>query len=194
MSVSGTSPIKRRCRTKADFEEVGSGHCPDRFHIAYEETSGEHRAGGNDAPPKCPYRTLARRSRPRRLYEQRSRNQVTAVTKAGKPSGGYTTEMAWETRERGTRYYTRSYRDEDGRVVREYIGGGALGELAALRDAEERRRRKEADESGRALLEQAEGLAAPVSELCETADVLLQAHLVAAGYARHKGEWRLKRG
>ena len=119
---------------------------------------------------------------------------MTAVTTAGKVAGGYTTEMAWETRERGTRYYTRSYRDEDGRVVREYIGGGALGELAALRDAEERRRRKEADESGRALLEQAEGLAAPVSELCETADVLLQAHLVAAGYARHKGEWRLKRG
>jgi hypothetical protein len=51
VSVSGTSPIKRRWRTKADFEEVGSGHCRNRLHVAYEETSGEHRAGGNDAPP-----------------------------------------------------------------------------------------------------------------------------------------------
>jgi hypothetical protein len=102
--------------------------------------------------------------------------------------------MSWETRERGSRYYTRSYRDEDGRVRREYIGGGALGELAALHDAQERRRRKEAAERGRALLEQAEELAAPVWELCEAADMLLRAHLVAAGYAKHKGEWRLKRG
>jgi hypothetical protein len=79
-------------------------------------------------------------------------------------------------------------------VVREYVGGGALEELAALQDARKRRRRKEADERGRALLEKAEELTAPVWELCEAADVLLRAHLVAAGYARHKGEWRLKRG
>ena len=133
-------------------------------------------------------------SRLRRLYGQRSRNQVTIVTKTGKPSGGNTTEMAWETRERGSRYYTRSYRDQDGRVRREYVSGGALGELAALRDSRERHRRKEEDERGRALLEQAQELTAPVLELCEAADVLLRAHLVAAGYARHKGEWRLKRG
>jgi hypothetical protein len=101
--------------------------------------------------------------------------------------------MAWETRERGGRYYTRSRR-VDGRVVREYVGGGALGELAALRDAQERRRRKEADERGRAFVNQAQELAAPVSELCEAADVLLRAHLVAAGFAKHKGLWRLTRG
>jgi hypothetical protein len=102
--------------------------------------------------------------------------------------------MAWERRDRGCWYYTRSYRDEDGRVRREYVGAGALGELAALQDAQERRRRKEADERGRAFLDQAEELVAPVSELCEAADVLLRVHLVAAGYARHKGEWRLRRG
>jgi hypothetical protein len=101
--------------------------------------------------------------------------------------------MAWETRLRGDRYYTRSRR-EDGRVVREYIGAGAVGELAALRDAQERHRRKEADERGRAFVNQAKDLAAPVLELCEATDVLLRVHLVAAGYVRHKGEWRLKRG
>ena len=42
----------------------------------------------------------------------------------------------WEKRERGGLYYTRS-RKVNGRVVREYVGSGALGELAALMDAQE---------------------------------------------------------
>jgi hypothetical protein len=108
-------------------------------------------------------------------------------------AGGYTTQMAWERRERGTRYYTRSYRDEDGRVVREYIGGGALGELAALHDAQERCRRKEADERGRAMLDKLKPLVTLVGELDEAADTMLRAYLVAGGYRKRKGEWRIKR-
>ena len=53
----------------------------------------------------------------------------------------------WERRERGGLYYTRS-RKVDGRVVREYVGGGILGELAAQMDAERRRRRQEEETPG----------------------------------------------
>ena len=117
---------------------------------------------------------------------------MTAVTKAGTLLGGYTTEMAWETRQRGGRYYTRSRR-QDGRVVREYVGGGALGELAALHDAQESRRRKEADERGRVMLDQLKPLVTLVGELDEAADTMLRAYLVAGGYRKRKGEWRMER-
>ena len=99
----------------------------------------------------------------------------------------------WERRERGGLYYTRS-RKEGGRVVREYVGCGILGELAAQLDAEERQRREE--QAARWRDEQAEldALEAPVAELSEALDLLVRAALLASGYHQHnRGEWRLRR-
>jgi hypothetical protein len=100
--------------------------------------------------------------------------------------------MGWETRKRGGRYYTRSRR-VDGRVVREYVGGGVLGEIAALEDDYERRRREEEAAYQREERERLQALTAPTEELCDAVEVLTRAALLASGYHRHKGEWRKRR-
>ena len=100
----------------------------------------------------------------------------------------------WESRERGGLYYTRS-RKERGRVIREYVGGGILGELAAHMDAENRRLREDEEASQREERERLDALTAPVEELCEAAEVIARAALLASGYHRHnRGEWRKRRG
>ncbi len=83
----------------------------------------------------------------------------------------------------------------DGRVVREYVGGGILGELAARMDAEERLQREEEAEAWRDERERMEGLDGLLEEMCEAAEILAHAALLAAGYHQHKrGEWRKRRG
>jgi hypothetical protein len=99
----------------------------------------------------------------------------------------------WERRERGALYYTRS-RKEDSKVVREYVGGGVLGEIAALEDEYERRRQQEEATLWKEERQRLDDLTAPVEELCEAAEVLAHAALVAAGFRRHnRGEWRKRR-
>jgi hypothetical protein len=99
----------------------------------------------------------------------------------------------WEKRQRGGAYYTRS-RKVNGRVVREYVGGGVLGEVAARMDAEERRRREEEAAALKDEQERMETLTAPVEELCEGAEILARAALLVSGYHRHnRGEWRKRR-
>jgi hypothetical protein len=100
--------------------------------------------------------------------------------------------MSWEARERGTSYYTRSRRT-DGRVVREYIGGGILGEIAARTDTERRRRREAERAAWRAEKERIETADAELDRLCQLTDLLIEAVLTDAGYDKHKGEWRRKR-
>jgi hypothetical protein len=96
-------------------------------------------------------------------------------------------------RERGSLYYTRS-KKVDGRVIREYVGGGTLGHLIALQDAQERRRWEEEAASWKQERERLEALVAPVEQLCEATEVLYRATLLAAGFRRHqRGEWRRKR-
>jgi nucleotide-binding universal stress UspA family protein len=103
--------------------------------------------------------------------------------------------MAWEKRERGGSYYTRSRRSpEDGRVVREYVGTGPFAEIFAASDHARREKAKAQRELEKEELERLEGLAAPVLELDHAAEILAHAHLIVAGYHRHNREWRRRRG
>jgi hypothetical protein len=96
--------------------------------------------------------------------------------------------MAWE---RG--YYYR-VRRVGGRVVREYIGSGRVAELAAEMDALEREQRH----LDVLVLRQEKAelaLEANLKTLIETADLVANAALLAAGFHQHKrGEWRKRRG
>jgi hypothetical protein len=105
--------------------------------------------------------------------------------------------MAWERRQRGGLYYCRTRR-VGGRRVREYIGRGVVGELAAREDAERKaqrladlaRRREERrreEETARALRDLVGGLDALTA-------TLTVATLGAAGYHRqNRRPWRMRR-
>ena len=102
--------------------------------------------------------------------------------------------MGWEKRERGTRYYTRSRRIGD-RVLKEYVGTGPLAELAALQDKAKRLRREEEERAWKREREDLERLDGTAGKLCELAELLTRAALLAAGYRQHhRGEWRKPRG
>ena len=101
--------------------------------------------------------------------------------------------MAWETRPRGDRYYTRSRR-ENGRIVREYVGGGPLGELAAELDAEKRAERERQRQAWQAEREEFEAIDDQVKELDLVCASLMRNVLEQAGYHQHRrGEWRKRR-
>jgi hypothetical protein len=100
--------------------------------------------------------------------------------------------VGWEKRERGGPYYTRSRR-EGGWVVREYVGAGLAGRLASEADRIDRERREVRALEEKREREKLEALAAPVLELSLAAEILAHAHLIAAGFHRHKGEWRRAR-
>ena len=100
--------------------------------------------------------------------------------------------MAWEKRKRGTRYYTRS-KWKDGRVVREYLGSGVLGEIVALDDELKRLQREETAAFHREERSRLQEAAAFIKELEEALEVLVHAELVAVGCHKSKGEWRRER-
>ena len=78
-------------------------------------------------------------------------------------------------------------------MVREYIGAGLLGRLAAQLDEIERRRREEETAYWREKRKRLEESAAFVRELEAAVEVLVRAHLLASGCHKHKGQWRRRR-
>lgn len=97
--------------------------------------------------------------------------------------------MAWETRSGGGRYYTRSRR-VNGRVVREYVGCGEKGELAAHADAEQRAEREVERALIRADRARAQAIDAKLTALHQAVEILTRGILLASGFERHKRQWR----
>jgi hypothetical protein len=100
-------------------------------------------------------------------------------------------KLALEKRD-GNIYYYRHVRDGD-RVRKVYVGSGELARVAYEQDlikrtAEKHRRKEEREE-----WEELVGLASSVEELCDVTEILTRAHLIASGYRRYQGHWRLKR-
>jgi hypothetical protein len=96
--------------------------------------------------------------------------------------------MGWEER-RGRPYYYRSVR-EGRRVRKEYVGGGAPGQLASQLDELERLQRKEETTRWKAERECLERSAGFLRELEEAVEILTRAQLLVSGFHKCKGEWR----
>ena len=97
--------------------------------------------------------------------------------------------MGWE---RGYYYRVRKVR---GRVEREYIGRGLIGQLAAQIDEDRRADREKRRAALKAQMAAMSELEQQVVGAYARTDLIVRAALTAAGYRQHKrGEWRKKRG
>lgn len=96
--------------------------------------------------------------------------------------------MAWETRGHCRFFYIS--RRQDGRVIKDYAGRGAIGEVAAGLVAEARRKR--ADEAAALDAEKArlEGPDRAMANLDRACVLAIEATLTAAGFQRFDYKWR----
>ena len=112
-----------------------------------------------------------------------------SLSKIGPPPAA---PVAASARKGKGKYYCKTIR-ENGRLTRDYIGSGPVGDLAATLDTLERRElaaQAEAEARQKTQLQTAEKL---VRELCDRTDLLIRASVVAAGFHRHGGEWRCRK-
>jgi hypothetical protein len=100
--------------------------------------------------------------------------------------------MGWEKRGNATYYYSAERVGR--RVVKRFVGGGRVGELAAQLDELARDEREEATEAVRREHDRLDSLDAALAPLNELADAATVAALLAAGCHRPKrGKWRKRR-
>jgi hypothetical protein len=100
--------------------------------------------------------------------------------------------MGWEKRGNATYYYTAER--VGGRVVKQYVGTGRVGALAAQLEANTRAERTDAAEAERRARDELAALDAALVPLNKLAAAVTAAALVAAGYHRPKrGPWRKRR-
>jgi hypothetical protein len=99
--------------------------------------------------------------------------------------------MAWKTIN-GRRYYYKSER-AGGRVKSTYFGAGESGTLMANMVAFERLERAADREQFREERQDSEAEETAVSEWFDGVQAVADAAMIAAGFHKHKGQWRRKR-
>jgi hypothetical protein len=91
------------------------------------------------------------------------------------------------------RYYTRSSK-VNGRTIREYIGAGEAGRLAAQYDQERRQEVRKRHEAARQLMAELRAVDQTISSLCHRTEIAARAAMFTAGFYQHHREWRKRRG
>jgi hypothetical protein len=99
--------------------------------------------------------------------------------------------MSWEQR-RGRSYLYRKVR-EGGRVRSKYLGTGLLAQMSAEEDDEKRRQHSIQRTAARAARQAEAQIDRQLASVESAIAALTQAALSAAGYHRHKGQWRKRR-
>ncbi len=99
--------------------------------------------------------------------------------------------MSWEVRG-GKRCYYRAKR-VNGRVVKEYCGTGPEAEAAAKADADASRAAFAARYKVAQQLHEFKQFVAEIHRLDDLMAAEIARHMVALGYHKYRGVWRLKR-
>jgi hypothetical protein len=99
--------------------------------------------------------------------------------------------MGWKTIN-GRRYFYKSER-VGGRVKTTYCGAGDPGKFMALLLAADREDREAERERRRAEREETDAEERAVSDWFEDVQAVADAALTAAGFHKHKGQWRRER-
>lgn len=95
--------------------------------------------------------------------------------------------------QRGSRFYFYEKHREGQRVVSRYIGGGALADTAAEMSAETRQEREQQRQQQRKIHDEQKQIDRQLADAESAIAAITRAALCAAGYHKHKGQWRKKR-
>ena len=101
--------------------------------------------------------------------------------------------MSWERRRNGRLFYYREFR-RGRRVVKQYVGGGSVGEAAAKEDSERRAARMAMREAERNRRQAYDAVQQLLRRVCDEANAVFEAAMLADGYHRPgRKSWRRRR-
>ena len=99
--------------------------------------------------------------------------------------------MGWERRGGRSYYYRKERRGR--RVRSKYVGSGVLGQICAANDRDEKQSRITQRAAIRAMREAEEAIDQHLSAEERVVKAITDGMLYAAGYRKHKGQWRKQR-